>query len=189
MRELMVDMFSTVDGYGGGGPKPKAYWGYEGPGLYEWIHAQLAQEHVTLMGAETYRQMAEIVATGDDPTFPRMTELPKVVFSKTLRPPLAWANTTLIDEPVEVAVPRLKAMDDGLPMRTIGSPSLVHSLFRLRLVDRVRVMLFPMIHGAEGEGPVFTELPALDLDLVGTSVVDDRLVLLDYRVAGDEPSE
>ncbi|WP_160573950.1 dihydrofolate reductase family protein [Actinomadura physcomitrii] len=189
MRELMVDMFSTVDGFGGGGPKPRAYWGYEGPGLFEWIHAQLDLEHVMLMGAETYRQMAEIVATGDDPTFPRMTALPKVVFSKTLRPPLPWANTTLIDEPVETAVPRLKAMDDGLPMRTIGSPSLVRSLFRHRLVDRVRVMAFPMIHGAEGEGPVFAELPALDLDLIGTSVIDDRLVLLDYRVAEDKPPE
>lgn len=186
MRELVVDMFSTVDGYGGGGPRPKAYWGYEGPGLFEWIHGQLEQEHVTLMGAETYRRMAEIVATGDDPTFPRMTELPKVVFSKTLRPPLAWANTTLIDEPLETAVPRLKAMEDGLPMRTIGSPSLVRSLFALGLVDRVRVMVFPMIHGTEGEEPVFAELPALDLDLTTTSVIDDRLVLLDYRVARDQ---
>jgi hypothetical protein len=46
------------------------------------------------------------------------------------------------------------------------------------------VLVFPMIHGAAGEGPVFAELPVLDLDLVGTTVVDDRLVLLDYRVRG-----
>jgi hypothetical protein len=43
------------------------------------------------------------------------------VFSKTLRPSLTWANTTFIDEPVETAVPALKAKADGLPMRTIGS--------------------------------------------------------------------
>ena len=41
--------------------------------------------------------MSEIVATGDDPTFPRMAELPKLVFSKTLKPPLTWANTPIID--------------------------------------------------------------------------------------------
>jgi hypothetical protein len=29
---------------------------------------------------------------------------------------------------------------------------------------------------------VFAGLPVLDLDLAGTEVVDDRLVLLDYRV-------
>jgi hypothetical protein len=50
-----------------------------------------------------------------------MAELPKIVFSKTLKPPLTWANTVMA-EPVETAVPALKAMDDT-PMRTIGSPS------------------------------------------------------------------
>jgi hypothetical protein len=68
------------------------------------MHAQLAEEHVVLMGATSYRLMAEIVANGDDPTFPRMAELPKIVFSKTLTPPLTWANTTIVDEPVETAV-------------------------------------------------------------------------------------
>jgi dihydrofolate reductase len=185
MRELSVDLFSTVDGYGGGGPRPAPYWGYGGPGLFEWMHAQLADEHVMLMGATSYRLMSEIVANGDDPTFPRMAELPKVVFSKTLQPPLTWANTTIVHEPVETAVPALKAMPDGLPMRTIGSRSLVRSLFRLGLVDRVRVMVFPMIHGAAGEEPVFAELPDIELSLTGTTVIDERLVLLDYRVDGD----
>lgn len=192
MRELMVDMFSTVDGFGGPGPRPAPYWGYGGPGLDAWMHADLAEEHVMLMGATTYRQMSEIVAAGDDPTFPRMAELPKIVFSRTLRPPLTWANTTIIDEPIETAVPNLKAEPDGLQMRTIGSASLVRSLFRHGLVDRVRVMVFPMIHGEAGEGPLYAELPPVDLSLVGTAAIDARLVLLDYRVTGDaaggEPS-
>ena len=141
MRELRVDMFSTVDGYGASNPPDAPYWGYGAPGLLEWIHGQLAEEHVMLMGATTYQQMSEIVANAEDPTFPRMAELPKLVFSKTLTPPLTWANTTIVDEPVETAMPELKAMADGLPMRTIGSPSLVRSFFRLGLVDRVQVMV------------------------------------------------
>jgi dihydrofolate reductase len=181
MRELMVDMFSTVDGYGGGGPQSAPYWGYGAPGLDGWVSAQLAEDHVMLMGATTYREMSDIVATNDDPSFGRMAELPKIVFSKTLEPPLTWANTTIVDEPVETAVPALKAMDD-LPMRTIGSPSLVRSLFHLDLVDRLRVMVFPTIHGTSGEGPVYADLPDVTLDLIGTTVLDDRLVLLDYRV-------
>jgi dihydrofolate reductase len=184
VRELRVDMFSTVDGYGGGGPQSAPYWGYGGPGLQAWIDAQLAEEHIMLMGATTYRQLSEIVANGDDPTFPRMAQLPKIVFSKTLTPPLTWANTTIIDEPAEAAVPGLKAAADGIPMRTIGSPSLVRSLFRLGLVDRLRIMVFPTIHGAAGAGPVFAGLPDLRLSLIGTTVIDERLVLLDYRVGG-----
>ncbi len=58
-----------------------------------------------LMGPTTYRQLSEIVADGDDPTFPRMAQLRKIVFSKTLTPPLTWANTTIVDEAVETAVP------------------------------------------------------------------------------------
>ncbi|SMD25646.1 dihydrofolate reductase family protein [Kibdelosporangium aridum] len=182
MRELQVDMFSTVDGFGSGGPRSAPYWGYGGPGLYEWMHAQLAEDHVMVMGATSYRLMSDIVATGDDPTFPRMAELPKIVFSKTLTPPLTWANTTIVDSPIETAVPALKAEPDGAPMRTIGSPSLVRSLFKHHLVDRLRVMVFPMVHGIKGEGPLFSELPAVELTLVGTTVIDENLVLLDYRV-------
>jgi dihydrofolate reductase len=185
VRELRVDMFSTVDGYGAGGPQSAPYWGYGGPGLQAWIDAQLAEEHIMLMGATTYRQLSEIVANGDDPTSPRMAQLPKIVFSKTLTPPLTWANTTIIAEPAETAVPALKAAADGAAMRTIGSPSLVRSLFRLGLVDRLRIMIFPTIHGAAGEGPVFAELPDLRLSLIGATVIDERLVLLDYRVGGD----
>jgi dihydrofolate reductase len=181
VRELRVDMFSTVDGFGSGGPQNAPYWGYGGPGLQEWIDGQLAEDHIMLMGANTYRQMSQIAASGQE-TLPRMAELPKIVFSKTLTPPLTWANTTLISEPAETAGPALKATADGVPMRTIGSPSLVRSLFRLGLVDRLRVMLFPTIHGESGAGPVFAELPDVRLSLAGTTVLDDRLVLLDYRV-------
>jgi dihydrofolate reductase len=181
MRELTVDMFSTLDGYGGGGPQSAPYWGYGGPGLDAWIERQLAAEHVMVMGATTYRTMAEIVQQDNDPSFARMAELPKLVFSKTLTAPLSWPNTTVISEPIETAIPGLKALDD-LPMRTIGSATLIRSLFQHDLVDRVRVMVFPTLHGSTGEGPVFAGLPDVTLDLVGTETVDDRLVLLDYRV-------
>ncbi|HEV3357364.1 MAG TPA: dihydrofolate reductase family protein [Pseudonocardiaceae bacterium] len=178
MRELRVDIFGSVDGFVGPGPKPVAFWGYGGPDLDGWIDAQLAEDHVMLMGANTYRQMAEVAAQGPS----RMAELPKIVFSKTITEPLTWPNTTLISEGIETAVPALKANPDGLPMRTIGSPALVHSLLRLGLVDGLRLMVFPMIHGTAGEQPAFAEVPPADLRLVGSTVLDERLVLLDYRV-------
>ena len=134
-----------------------------------------------LMGANTYRRMAEVVAAGDE-GHPRMAELPKIVFSSTLTEPLTWTNTTVVAQDIETAVPALKATADGVPMRTIGSPSLVRSLFRLGLVDRLRVIVFPMVHGAAGQEPAFAELPTMDLSLVNSMVLDERLVLLDYRV-------
>jgi hypothetical protein len=72
---------------------------------------------------------------------------------------LGWRSTVTTHEPVETAVPALKV--------------LAGRLFRLGLVDRVRVMVFPTIRGQTGQEPTFADLPDLDL----------RLVLLDYRVA------
>jgi dihydrofolate reductase len=179
--ELSVDLFASLDGYGFGGSRSGPYFGYGGPGLMSWIERQLNIEHLMLMGANTYRALSAIVAEHDDPSSPRMAELPKLVFSSSLRPPLSWANTSIVAEPVQAAIPRLKAEHSALPMRTIGSPSLVRSLFALGLVDRVRLMVFPTIRGATGSQPVFSELPDLGLDLCTTEVLDDRVILLDYR--------
>jgi dihydrofolate reductase len=179
MRELSVDLFNTVDGWAQGRDSP-AYFGYLGPDLQAWIDAELARPHVMVMGATSYRLMSEIVANGDDPTFPRLAELPKVVFSTTLKPPLTWANTTIIDEPVETAMPRMKD-EPGDPLRVIGSLSLARSLFRLGQVDRLRLMVFPQVLGESGQERILQGLPDLNLRLVSADVLDQRLVLLDYR--------
>jgi len=175
VRQLTVDLFSTVDGFAKGRNSP-AFFGYGGPGLDAWIGEQLATPHVVLMGSNTYRGLAEIAAAGADP---RMDALPKVVFSASLRPPLAWANTILVRDDVAVAVPAMKA-EPGDPLRVIGSLSLVRSLLRLGVVDRLRIMLFPQILGESGEEPFLAGLPDINLRLGATQVLDQRLVLLEY---------
>ena len=174
MRELIADLFATVDGFAKGRNSP-AFFGYAGPGLDAWIGEQLATPHVVLMGSNTYRALSEIAATGADPQL----DLPKVVFSASLRPPLAWANTTLVRDDVAVAVPAMKA-EPGDPLRVIGSLSLVRSLLRLGLVDRLRIMVFPQILGATGEEPFLAGLPDINLRLGATQILDNRLVLLEY---------
>src|SRR6266545_798930 len=109
-------------------------------------------------------------------------EQPKVVFSSSLQPPLSWVNTTVVSDDVAVAVPAMKR-EDGAPMRVIGSLSLVRSLFRLGLVDRLRIMVFPQILGETGQEPILKGLPDIDLRLNATKVLDARLVLLDYSPA------
>ena len=110
-----------------------------------------------------------------------MDAQPKVVFSRSLRTPLSWAGTTLETRDVAEAVPELKSAP-GDPLRVIGSLSLVRSLFRLGLVDRLRLLVFPQILGATGAERGLLDLPDVDLGLVSTRVLDGRLVLLDYRV-------
>ncbi|MFD0967815.1 dihydrofolate reductase family protein [Plantactinospora endophytica] len=180
MRELTVDLFSTVDGWLRGRDSP-AYFGYDGPELQSWIDEQVAHPHVMLMGANTYRAMAEIVAGGGDPRSGRMDELPKVVFSKSLRPPLSWHNTSLVAEDAAVAVPAMKN-EPGDPLRVIGSLALTRSLFRLGLVDRLRLIVFPQVLGESGVERMLVGVPDVNLRLVSADVLDERLVLLDYRL-------
>ncbi|GAA0971176.1 dihydrofolate reductase family protein [Acrocarpospora macrocephala] len=187
MRELTVDLFCTVDGWLSGRNSP-GYFGYAGPDLQGWIDEQVALPHVMLMGSNTYTALAQINAEGGDPTMPaespafkRMDELPKVVFSKSLKPPLTWINTSLVAEDVAVAVPAMKD-EPGDPMRVIGSPTLVRSLFRLGLVDRLRLMVFPQVLGESGQERFLQGLPDVNLRLMSTEVLDQRLVLLDYKL-------
>ena len=118
------------------------------------------------MGATTYRLMSGFAAEmPDDPGLAALTAMPKVVFSSTLETPLSWANTELVDgDPVE-AVRDMKQRDSR-PLRTVGSLSLCRSLLEAGLVDRFRVVVFPVITGATGKERIFDGYPDIALDLV-----------------------
>ena len=174
-----MDLFITVDGWAKGTSSP-AYFGYGGPELDAWIDDETRRPHVMLLGATTYRTLAGIVAEADDPTSTIMTERPKVVFSRSLTEPLSWANTTLVADDAEAWVAAAKEAP-GDPLRVIGSLSLGRSLLCAGLVDRYRLLVFPQVLGATGAESPYVGLPDLELELRGSTVLDGRLVMLDYR--------
>jgi dihydrofolate reductase len=178
MSTLTVDLFSSLDGFGGAEGWP-GYYGKEGPELMAWLEEKLAEDHVIVMGATTYRMMSQIVAEQQDPTFARMAEIPKVVFSRTLQPPLSWANTELVAEDAVTAL-RLMKQERSAPMRTMGSISLNTSLLRTGLVDYLQVTVFPVVTGQSGLEPIFAGWPDLDLELVTSRTLDGRSQLLTY---------
>jgi len=59
----------------------------------------------------------------------------------------------------------------------------VKGLLEVRMVDRLRLTVFPLILGSTGWEPVFAGLPDIHLELVDTEVLDARLVTLEYRPA------
>jgi hypothetical protein len=102
MSNLMVDFIISLDGYAAADGWP-GYWGMEGPEYLAFIKEGAEKEHTALMGATTYRLMSGFAAQmPDEPGLAALTALPKVVFSSTLKAPLSWANTELVDgNPVE----------------------------------------------------------------------------------------
>lgn len=178
MSTLTIDLFSSLDDFGGAEGWP-GYYGKEGPELMAWLDEKLAEDHVIAMGANTYRMMSEVVTQGDDPTFARMAEIPKVVFSSTLEAPLSWANTELVAEDAVTAVRRMKGEQD-LPIRTMGSISLNRSLVAAGLVDFLQVTVFPVVTAQSGIEPLYADWPDLDLELVEARTLDGRMQVLKY---------
>jgi len=179
MPSLMVDFIISLDGYAAADNWP-GFWGLEGPEYLAWLDEPAEHQHTTLMGARTYRLMSGFAAEmPDDPGMAAVTAMPKVVFSSTLEAPLSWANTELVDrDPVE-AVRDMKR-DASRPMRTLGSLTLCRSLLEAGLVDRFRVVLFPVITGATGKERIFDGYPDVALELVANRTFDGRLQLLEY---------
>jgi dihydrofolate reductase len=92
MGQLIADLFITLDGFARGEGAP-AYYGYPGPELERWVDEHLATPQVLLMGRVTYEALSGIAQNHPVEGPDRMSELPKVVFSRTLQEPLAWNNS------------------------------------------------------------------------------------------------
>lgn len=56
-------------------------------------------------------------------------------------------------------------------------------MIQLGLVDRLRLMIFPLILGTVGKEPIFAAYRRTSLKLMDTRVFDARLILLEYRLA------
>ncbi len=179
MRELTADLFISLDGFAAGVNQP-AYFGYFGQNLGDWVRAHLEQPQVMIMGRVTYVTLAQFSASATDELSVKMSSLPKLVFSSTLEEPLAWKNTRLVRGALADEIRALK-QQAGDPLRSIGSIRLVKSMMELGFVDRLRLMIFPLILGSAGSEPIFAGYPQGSLELIDTRVLDSRLILLEYR--------
>ena len=188
MRELLVDFITSLDGYASGEGWP-GFWGLEGPEYLAWLGEQ--PEVTYLMGAKTYRLMSGFAAgevpAGQDEFRPEeeasvdeLTKASKVVFSSSLDEPLTWANSTLVRGDAAEAVRAMKESASGL-LSTIGSLSLSRSLLRAGLVDRFRVVMFPVITGATGEERIYDGYPDVALDMTEHRTFDGSIQLVEYR--------
>lgn len=177
MPELMIDFITSLDGYGAAEGWP-GFWGLEGPEYLAWLGDQPESEYTILMGANTYRLMSRF-ATEDEPGTEDLAGMSKLVFSSTLTEPLQWPNSRLVGGDAVEAVRRLK--EEGTEsMRTLGSLTLCRSLLAAGIVDRFRLVVFPVITGSTGKDRIYDGYPDVALELVSSRVFDGRLQLVEY---------
>jgi len=111
-----------------------------------------------------------------------MTELDKVVFSRTLEQ-AAWPNTRICRQELVAEIERMKTEGD-VPLSTVGSLSLARQLTGGGLVDRLRLMTFPLIAGDSGREPFFANMASAELELVDHRTLEGRVLLVEYRPTG-----
>jgi dihydrofolate reductase len=177
MPELVIDFITSLDGYAAAEGWP-GWWGLEGPEYLTWLQQTPDADYTILMGANTYSLMSGFAAEGE-PGTDVLAGMSKVVFSTTLSEPLSWANTQLVAQDAVETVRDMK--DKGTKsMRTLGSVSLCRSLLKAGLVDRFRVVVFPVITGDTGRERIYDGYPDVALEMIDSRTFDDRIQLLEY---------
>jgi dihydrofolate reductase len=186
--ELMVDFIISVDGYASAEGWP-GWWGLEGPEYLAWLEQEGKKDYTLLMGANTYRLMSsmseEAAAEGSEfseeegASLTGLAAVPKVIFSSTLQAPLTWPNSELVTGDAVEAVKEMKRTGNG-PLSTLGSVSLCRSLLAAGLVDRFRLVVFPVITGRTGQERIYDGYPDVSLEMVESRTFDGRLQLLEY---------
>ncbi len=182
------DIFSTLDGYGSYNEHGDwgGYWGKQGPEFLDHRLAQYSQDLRLVLGANTYRTFAHMLATEPsdsdvhDSWVTRMRHLPTTVVSNTLTGPLDWPDATLVPGDITDAVARLKAGSDT-PLRSHGSLAINHALMAAGLVDAIQVTIFPVISGSTGTEPIFGGAADFDLELLESRTFDGNIQQLTYR--------
>jgi dihydrofolate reductase len=159
MRPVVLQFWTSLDGYSCD----------PGTELYEFMQelpeddgdeyfvTRLRQAGTHIMGRVTYEGMASVWPTSDNPVAAPMNDIPKVVFSTTLKS-ADWPVTRIASGDTAEEIARLKA-EPGGDILAHGGIEFAHSLIKLGLVDQYRLWVLP---AAVGEGArLFTGLPRL----------------------------
>jgi len=157
---LTVTTLLSVDGVyqGPGGPNEDRSDGFDRGGWLvphfdeatgQFMNGLFDQVDAFLLGRRTYDIFAASWPNTTDPYDPiasSLNTLPKYVASTTLKHP-EWANSIVLEGDLASAVRELKGRE-GRELQVHGSGRLVQFLLDNDLVDRLNLLVFPVIVGA-----------------------------------------
>jgi dihydrofolate reductase len=157
---LIVTEFVTLDGVAQAPGAPDedrddgfAHGGWQAPFTAEQsgedVYENARSMDALLLGRKTYEIFAGYwpTASKDSPFTALLNGVPKLVASRTLRGPLAWQGSTLLD-PGALDREIASAKEQNEEVHVIGSLDLVQSLLRFGLVDRLVLWMYPLLLGS-----------------------------------------
>jgi dihydrofolate reductase len=138
-----------------------------------------------LLGRVTYKCFAEAWPQRDGEFADKFNSMQKYVVSSTVDGS-EWTNTTVLDGDVPEAVRKVRDEVDG-DIVVHGSGQLVQTLLEHDLVDRLHLMVFPVVLGA-GQRLFGETTDKKPLKLVSTETVGDGVTIAVYEASPGDTS-
>ncbi len=187
MRRIIVNNSVTLDGVMQAPARPDedrrggfTHGGWAIPyfdeTMVEAAGVRMRGESAFLLGRRTYEDFSKVwpAMPDDNPFTAVINGSQKYVASRTLRDPLEWNRSTLLDGDAVEAVTKLKG-EDGHDLVILGSGELIRSLLPHGLIDEFRLLIHPLVLGEgrrlfDGDG-TFASFELADSKITTTGVV------------------
>jgi dihydrofolate reductase len=145
MRKLVVTEFLSLDGVMENPMWTFPYWNDE---IAQFKGEESNASDALLLGRVTYEGFAEAWPQRTDEASGGVyfNSVRKYVVSTTLKEPLEWNNSHLIKGNIVEEINKLK-QQDGNDITVHGSGRLVQTLMQHDLVDRYRLLVYPVVLG------------------------------------------
>ncbi len=194
MGKLLVNISLTLDGVmqAPGRPDEDTRGGFKHGGwaqpYFDPVMANAAGEGMAsnpalLLGRRTFEDFASVWPSMPEPNPFKdvLNNAQKYVASRTLKEPLSWRNSTLLDGDAADAVAKLKAQP-GTDIVVLGSGDLIQSLMAAKLIDQYVLLIHPLVLGTGRH--LFTDGGTLaSLRLVDTKTSTTGVVIATYEPA------
>ena len=179
MRKIIVEVEVSVDGAMGGENADffKQVFPFHSADVQACLNELLFMPDALLMGQKTYAFFAKVWPARKGKDADRINSMPKHVASRSQKEPLQW-NATLIKGDVAEEIGKLK-QEPGKSLLQYGVGELTHTMLKYRLVDELRVLVYPF---AFGEGPrIFEHMGVNTLKLLDTKTFSSGVVAFRYQ--------
>lgn len=182
MRKLIFQILITADGYFEG-PNRQLEWHVWDEEMEAYASELFSTVDTLLFGRITYEIMAAFwptpaSLTENEAIRSKMNNLPKVVFSKTIKT-AEWNNTRLVKTDAVIEITKLK-QQAGKDLIIFGSSAFASSLIHHHVIDEYQLIVNPIFLGS-GRGLFETSDQTLGLRLISSKVFRCGNVLLTYH--------
>ncbi|HEX3205949.1 MAG TPA: dihydrofolate reductase family protein, partial [Propionibacteriaceae bacterium] len=141
----------------------------------------MASSGAMLFGRRTYEDFHGYwPKQTDNPFTPYLNQVTKYVVSNTLSEPLPWQNSVLLSGDAADSVAALKA-EPGPDLAIVGSAQLVSSLLPANLIDRLVLLIHPLVLG-QGRRLFDERGPGTDFELVDSLPTSKGVIIATYQV-------